>query len=97
MKEENKLRTKEEIKEYLFLPNDCEISRQLLDDAIEVEKKYAKELDEGIYGYAVECDFNCTPFILEDEDVVEGLRAIDKIGDVVVYEIIFSEESEDTE
>lgn len=86
------MRTIEEIKTYLMLNNkkqDDKIINVLIKDAKKAETKYTKELDDGIYEYAVLSDFINSPFVLEDEDLVSELKEIETIGGIVVYQPIF--------
>jgi len=83
------LRTKEEIRIYLLLNNKDNIEEKLIADALQVEKKYEKELLEGKYEYGTYSDYYNNPFVLEDEDKVKELKLIEQIGGIVVYEPIF--------
>ena len=89
------MRTPEEIKEYLML-NDRfpEKEKALIENALIVEKLYAKEIENGEYEYALVSDFINSPFILEDEDEVDKLVEIEQIGGIVVYKPIFSDSNE---
>ena len=84
-----KLRTEEEIRIYLLLNNRDTVEEKLIADALQVEKKYEKELLEGRYEYGTYADYHNNPFVLEDEDEVEELKFIEQIGGIVVYEPIF--------
>ena len=74
------MRTTEKIKEYLML-NDRfpEKEKALIENALIVEKLYAKEIENGEYEYALVSDFINSPFILEDEDEVDKLIEIEQI------------------
>lgn len=89
MKETRKaIRTKEEILDYLILPNknyDEDIVLALIKDAQTVEDKYYIQLKEHEYEYALLCDFINSPFILEDEDEEIELKKVDRVGGIVVY------------
>lgn len=61
----------------------------IIKDALFVEEKYSKDIEEGNYEYALLCDFINSPFILEDEDEVERLEKIEQIGGLVVYRPVF--------
>lgn len=82
------LRTEEEIRVYLLLNNRDSVEEKLVADALQVEKKYEKELLEGKYEYAIYADYHNNPFVLEDEDKVKELNFIEQIGGIVVYEPI---------
>ena len=90
------MRTIEEIKTYLML-NDRfpEKEQELIENALIVEKIYAKEIEDGKYEYALVSDFINSPFILEDEDEVDKLIEIEQIGGIVVYKPIFSDSNEE--
>ena len=90
------MRTIEEIKTYLML-NDRfpEKGKALIENALIVEKLYAKEIENGEYEYALVSDFINSPFILEDEDEVNKLIEIEQIGGIVVYKPIFSDSNEE--
>lgn len=90
------MRTIEEIKTYLML-NDRfpEKEQELIENALIVEKIYAKEIEDGKYEYALVSDFINSPFILEDEDEVDKLIEIEQIGGIVVYKPIFSNSNEE--
>lgn len=79
----------QEIMEYLTIGQNRTIwEGTTLDKALELEKQYEKEISEGIVGYALICDFDCSPFILEDEDkakMIEKERF--KEAGLVLYEI----------
>ena len=83
------LRTEEEIKIYLLLNNRDAVEEKLVADALQVEKKYEKELLDGKYEYGTYADYYNNPFVLEDEDEVEELKFIEQIGGIVVYEPIY--------
>ena len=91
------LRTPEEIKIYLLLNNRDVETEELVTDALQVEKKYEKELLDGKYEYGIHADYYNSPFVLEDENEVEELKFIEHIGGIVVYEPIYKidMESED--
>lgn len=80
------LRTEEEIREYLMINNNGSVEEKLVADAIQVEKKYVKELMGGVYEYSTYADYHNCPNIMEDENVVKELKFIEQIGGVVVYE-----------
>ena len=87
------MRNKQEIIDYLRLPEPHEqVNAQLIKAAERVEKDFERELDEGVYGYGLLCDFENSPFILEDEDKVEELVQVANYDGVIVYRIIFKEE-----
>ena len=87
------MRTVEEIKEYLMIDNHTEISLDnIIKKALFIEDKYLKDIEKNHYGYALLCDFINSPFILEDEDEVDELKVIERVGDLIVYEPIFSKE-----
>lgn len=87
------MKTVEEIREYLNVGTTNEVEETLISNAMEIEKKYEKELDTGNYGYGIEADFISSPFILEDENEVEDLEKIDQIGGVVFYKKIYRKEN----
>lgn len=91
-KEELKMRTVEEIKDYLFINSleDKDMVDNLVKTAQEIEAQYP-QVQNGIYGYGLECDFDCSPFILEDEDETE-IKEIKRINGIVLYEICDKEE-----
>jgi hypothetical protein len=72
-----------------------ETERALVENALTVEKFYAKELEEGKYEYALVSDFINSLFILEDEDEVDNLIQIEQIGGIVVYKPVFSDSNEE--
>ena len=79
-----RLRTEEEIRNYLILNKDA-VADKLVLDALQVEEKYEKELLNGKYEYCVYADFQNNPYILEDE---RKIKFIEQIGGIVVYETI---------
>lgn len=85
----NKLRTEEEIRTYLMLANRNITEENLIADALQVEKKYEKELLDGTYEYGIHADFYNNPFILEDENEVAELKFVDQIGGIIVYKPIY--------
>lgn len=88
------MRNKDEIKDYLLLggkhKNDDIINNELIQTAISIEQKYKKELESGKYGYGLQCDYECSPYILEDEDIVKELKFISNIDGIILYEIILN-------
>lgn len=83
-----------EIMEYLNVGQNRTVwEGKTLDKALELEKQYQKEISNGIVGYALICDFDCSPFILEDEDKTEMIEKerFEEAG-IVVYEIKTKEE-----
>lgn len=87
------MRTKEEIIDYLRLSEPTEqINAQLIEIAQRVEKDFERELESGVYGYGLMCDFVNSPFVLEDEDKVDELVQVANYDGVIVYRIIFKEE-----
>ena len=84
------MRTPTEIKEYLMLNKHSNIDvDNIIKQALFIEEHYEKEIKENNYGYALSCDFINSPFILEDEDMVETLEKIKEINGLVVYKIIW--------
>lgn len=89
------MRNTHEIMEYLNIGQNRTVwEGKTLDKALEVEKQYEKEIADGTIGYGLICDFDCTPFILEDEDLTETIEKerFEEAG-IVVYEIKRKEES----
>lgn len=83
------MRNTTEIMEYLKVgQNRQSWEAKTLDKALEIEKRYQKEISDGTVGYALICDFDCSPFILEDEDKTEMIeKERFKEAGLVVYEI----------
>ena len=88
------MRNIREIMDYLTIGQNRTVwEGETLDKALEIEKQYEKEISEGTIGYSLICDFDCSPFILEDEDKTEIIEKerFEEAG-IVVYEIKTKEE-----
>ena len=84
------MRTVEEIRDYLMLNNRTdEVNKELIRDALFVEENYSKDIENNNFEYALLCDFENSPFVLEDEDEVEYLEKIEQVGGIVVYKPIY--------
>ena len=87
------MRTPAEIKEYLMLHNHERVDIEgIMKDALFIEENYVKHIREDNYEYALSCDFYNSPFILEDEDMVDRLEKIEEIGGLVVYRPVYKDE-----
>lgn len=78
------MRNRQEILEYLNLPEDwddvIDIER-VVAMAQRIEQEYEEELSEGSVGYGLLCDFESKPFVLEDCEIKE----IEERDGIVVY------------
>lgn len=78
------MRTRQEILEYLNLPEDwtdvIDIE-EVVKTAQYIEQEYEEELSEGGVGYGLLCDFESSPFLLEDC----AIKKIAEINGIVVY------------
>ena len=84
-----------EIMEYLQIgePSRTCWEGKTIDKALEIEKKFAKEIEAGRIGYGLICDFDSNPYVLEDEDltiITEITRFIEE--GLVLYSIKDKEE-----
>lgn len=84
-------RSDEEIAHYLGLEGEYEFRDEVIAAAKVVEAKYA---GDSSIGYGLLCDFECTPYVLEDENDY-SLEKIEEINGVVVYRKIEKEQSVD--
>lgn len=78
------MRTRQEILEYLMLPDDwdtLECIDEIIETAHQIEQEYEEELLEGSIGYGLLCDFNSTPHVLEDCEI----EKIAKVNGIVIY------------
>ena len=78
------MRNRQEILEYLMLPEDwdtLECVNGIVETAHQIEQEYEEELLEGSVGYGLLCDFDSTPFILEDCDI----EKIAEVNGIVIY------------
>lgn len=78
------MRNRQEILGYLMLPEDwdtLECINGIVVTAQRIEQEYEEELSEGSVGYGLLCDFESTPFVLEDCEIEE----IEEINGIVVY------------
>ena len=82
------MRTDEEIREYLNIGSYHDTTGNIIKLAKIAEEKYKEQLDSGEYGYGLMCDFESTPYVLEDEDIYEKLKEIENINGIIVYEKI---------
>lgn len=78
------MRNRQEILEYLNLPEDwtdvIDIE-EVIETAQRIEQEYEEELSEGSVGYGLLCDFESSPFLLEDCEIEQ----IAEINGIVVY------------
>lgn len=78
------MRNRQEILEYLILPEDwtdvIDIE-EVIETAQRIEQDYKEELSEGSVGYGLLCDFKSSPSLLEDCEIEE----IAEINGIVVY------------
>ena len=84
------MKTKNEILEYLGMVESVhspELINEIISIANEVECKYRNELENNVYGYGLQNDFENLPGLLEDTNLYE-LKEIENINDIVVYEKI---------
>ena len=84
-----------EIMEYLQIgePSRTCWEGKTIDKALEIEKKFAKEIEAGRIGYGLICDFDSNPYVLEDEDlttITEITRFVEE--GLVLYSIKDKEE-----
>lgn len=78
------MRNRQEILEYLHLPEDWTDVidvEEVVVTAQRIEQEYEEELSEGSVGYGLLCDFESTPFVLEDCEIEE----IEERDGIVVY------------
>lgn len=76
------MRTRQEILSYLNLTEDYhECVGSLVETAQQIEQEYEEELFEGSVGYGLLCDFNSTPWILEDCEI----EKIAEVNGIVLY------------
>ena len=78
------MRNRQEILEYLMLPEDfdtLECIDGIVESAYRIEQEYDEELSEGSVGYGLLCDFDNSPFLLEDCEI----EKIAEINGIVVY------------
>ena len=87
------MRTRQEIIDYLGLwMGESEVGKEGIADnekyikaAEKIEKDFATELTEGIYGYGLHCDFVNTPDVLEYYGDHPVLTEVANYDGVVVY------------
>ena len=79
------MRNRKEILEYLFLPEDwgdvIDVDT-VIETAQQIEQEYEEELLGGSIGYGLCCDFDSTPWILEDCNI----EKIATVNGIVIYE-----------
>jgi hypothetical protein len=76
------------IMDYLRIDDETEFKDSFIKKALEVEDKYKEQIENGDYGYALICDFENNPFILEDEDIY-NLEKVEQFQEgIVVYKKI---------
>lgn len=85
------MRTKQEILEYLLISEGDLTNVDLLIQQATIWEKEYEQIQNGIYGYALESDFVNSPFILEDEDLTE-IKEIKRKNGLVLYKITNKEE-----
>lgn len=81
------MKTREEIMDYLIIYENTSNLETFIESAMIAEKKYNQQLENGEYGYGLECDFDSRPYVLESEDF-DSLKEVERINGVVVYERI---------
>ena len=82
------MKTRQEIIDYLGLEESYEYTEELISTANEIESKYEWELKCKTYGYGLDCDFESMPYVLEDHEYCGGLKKIETINGIAVYEIL---------
>lgn len=78
------MRNRKEILEYLNIPEDWDDVidiEGIVVTAQRIEQEYEEELSEGSVGYGLYCDFESTPFLLEDCEIEQ----IAETNGIVVY------------
>lgn len=78
------MRNRQEILEYLHIPKDWDDVIDIegvVETAQRIEQKYEEELSKGSVGYGLLCDFESSPFLLEDCEIEQ----IAEINGIVVY------------
>lgn len=56
--------------------------------AFEVEEDYAAQLNAGEFGYALTCDFESMPWVIEDPEIYKDLDEVESFAGITVYKKI---------